>query len=54
MFWYLKDYTNQKCFAQWALNAKTVQLWLLPVQFTFPTHDIMKQLSESLKLLPCP
>jgi hypothetical protein len=28
---------NQKCFAQWALNAKTVQLRLLPIWFTFPT-----------------
>jgi hypothetical protein len=33
----LNDYTNQKRFAQWALNAKTVQLRLLPVRFTFPT-----------------
>jgi hypothetical protein len=37
MFWYLNGYTNQKRFAQWALNTKAVQLWLLPVQFTFPT-----------------
>jgi hypothetical protein len=37
MFWYLNGYPNQKCFAQWDLNAKTIQLWLLPVRFTFPT-----------------
>jgi hypothetical protein len=29
---------NQKHFAQWTLNAKTVQLRLLPVRFTFPTQ----------------
>jgi hypothetical protein len=34
----LNGYPNQKCFAQWDLNAKTVQLRLLPVRFTFPTH----------------
>jgi hypothetical protein len=28
---------NQKYFAQWDLNAKTVQFWLLPVRFTFLT-----------------
>jgi hypothetical protein len=33
----LNDFTNQKRFAQWALNTKTVQLRLLPVRFTFPT-----------------
>jgi hypothetical protein len=37
MFWYLNGYTNQKRFAQWTLNTKVVQLWLLPVRFTFPT-----------------
>jgi hypothetical protein len=37
MFWFLNGYTDLKCFAQWALKAKTVQLRLLPVQFTFPT-----------------
>jgi hypothetical protein len=37
MFWCLNDFMNQKRFAQWALNAKTVQLRLLPVRFTFPT-----------------
>jgi hypothetical protein len=31
MFWFLNDFTNQKHFAQWALNAKAVQLRLLPV-----------------------
>jgi hypothetical protein len=35
--WLLKDYTNQKRFTQWALKTETVQLWLLPVRFTFPT-----------------
>jgi hypothetical protein len=30
--WFLKDYTNQKRFAQWTLNAKTIQLRLLPVR----------------------
>jgi hypothetical protein len=34
---FLNDFTNQKRFAQWALNTKTVQFWLLPVRFTFPT-----------------
>jgi hypothetical protein len=106
--WFLNGYTNQKRFAQWALNTKTVQFWLLPVRFTFPTLrfdslrglfgylpkpikersplsresqqrqppppmrlplipklyaaevypiptcDVMRQLSESLKLLSCP
>jgi hypothetical protein len=33
----LNDFKNQKRFTQWAWNAKTVQLWLLPVRFTFPT-----------------
>jgi hypothetical protein len=33
----LNDYTNQKRFAQWDLNTKTVQFRLLPVQFTFLT-----------------
>jgi hypothetical protein len=37
MFWYLNGYTNQKHFAQWALNTKAVQLRLLPVRFTFLT-----------------
>jgi hypothetical protein len=37
MFWFLNGYTDLKCFAQWALKAKTVQLWLLSIQFTFPT-----------------
>jgi hypothetical protein len=35
--WFLNGYMNQKRFAQWALIAKTVQLWLLPVRFTFLT-----------------
>jgi hypothetical protein len=37
LFWYLNDFTNQKCFAQWTLNTKAVQLWLLPIWFTFST-----------------
>jgi hypothetical protein len=37
IFWYWNDFMNQKCFAQWTLNAKTVQLRLLPVRFAFPT-----------------
>jgi hypothetical protein len=37
MFWILNGYTNQRRFTQWTLNVKTVQLRLLPVQFTFPT-----------------
>jgi hypothetical protein len=37
MFSYLNGCTNPKCFAQWALNTKAVQLRLLPVRFTFPT-----------------
>jgi hypothetical protein len=37
MSWYLNDFTNQKRFAQWTLNTKTVQFWLLPVRFSFPT-----------------
>jgi hypothetical protein len=37
MFWFLNNFTNQKHFAQWALNTKVVQLRLLPVRFTFPT-----------------
>jgi hypothetical protein len=32
--WCLNSYTNKKRFAPWALNAKTVQPWLLPVRFT--------------------
>jgi hypothetical protein len=28
---------NPKRFAQWTLNTKAVQLWLLPVWFTFLT-----------------
>jgi hypothetical protein len=35
--WFLNNFTNLKRFAQWTLNAKAVQLQLLPVQFTFPT-----------------
>jgi hypothetical protein len=35
--WFLNDFTNQKRFAQWALNTKTVQLRQLPIRFTFPT-----------------
>jgi hypothetical protein len=51
----LNDFTNQKRFAQWALNAKTVQLRLLPVQFTFPTlrfdslHGLFGYLPEPIK-----
>jgi hypothetical protein len=37
MFRLLKGFTKQKRFAQWALNAKVVQVRLLPVRFTFPT-----------------
>jgi hypothetical protein len=36
-FGLLNGYPNQKCFAQWALNVKTVQFRLLPIRFTFPT-----------------
>jgi hypothetical protein len=32
MFWFLNGYTNQKCFTQWALNTKNIQLWLLLVR----------------------
>jgi hypothetical protein len=34
---FLNGYLNQKRFAQWTLNAKIVQLWMLPVRFTFLT-----------------
>jgi hypothetical protein len=32
MFWYFTGCQNQKYFAQWALNMKTIQLWLLLVR----------------------
>jgi hypothetical protein len=38
--WFSNSYTNQKRFAQWALNTKAVQFRLLPVRFTFPTRHI--------------
>jgi hypothetical protein len=51
MFWYLNNYMNLKRVAQWALNTKAVQLWLLPVQFTFPTlrFDSPRDFSEPIK-----
>jgi hypothetical protein len=50
MFCYLNNYMNLKRFAQWALNTKTVQFWLLPVRFTFPTlhFDSLRGLSGYL------
>jgi hypothetical protein len=51
----LNDFTNQECFAQWALNTKAVQLWLLPVRFTFLTlcfdslHGLFSYLPEPIK-----
>jgi hypothetical protein len=33
----LNGYTHWKRFAQWTLNTKTVQFWLLPDRFIFPT-----------------
>jgi hypothetical protein len=52
---FLNDYMNQKCFAQWALITKTVQLRQLPIQFTSPTlrfdspHGLFGYLPEPIK-----
>jgi hypothetical protein len=52
---FLNDFTNQKCFARWALKTKVIQLRLLPVRFTFPIlcfdslRDLFDYLPEPIK-----
>jgi hypothetical protein len=53
MFWYLNGYTDLKCFAQWALNTKAIQLRLLPVRFTFLTL-CFNSLRDLFGYLPVP